>query len=592
MKIEVTAPEEKEAKAIKYPRGYEKRFERAVTEMVRAMYTQFENQAINSMNKTTIEKFEDAKNKQVGNYASIFQKLASSAQRKIKKRFDNARIKKVTRNILNGLTKQTKDELYGSISVATGISKEELIAQEAIGPEQNALMAETEIWIQRIRDDALVEMEASTLRNMALGKNIEAVQGEFSKLKKKKLNNAKFVARQQIATYNSLLNKARYERLGITKAVWETARDERVRPTHEARQGKEFDLDKGLAVPSDPREILPGTDPNCFAGSVNINGSGFIKKLFRRRYTGQMTVFVLADGSVFTSTPNHPVLCKRGFFGAQFLNEGDYVLSKVHESRDIVKDDVDRKVTTIGNLFDSFFNSSIVDDRIVTKLGKFHGDVSDSEVDIVNINRKLIDKVNTRLIKKFSELSLTSSDHMIIFSYLSVLGSLSQDLGGMASHKRRLHEILSLFSLDFTPVEFFCLTLGTWFDTLTQENSSHKLRAIPKLPSNLSFAYSALVHGSDFLSAHLGSISKSIDSRIDTPLLHFNPYTTYADLKFFSNLSDRDLLGYKFNRIVEKRFTDYSGHVYNLETLSGNYLADNVHVGNCRCTYRPIIPEE
>jgi len=263
MAIKVDAPEEKEAKAVNYPKGFEKRFERAMTQMIDLMYQQFENQAINELNKTTIEKFEDAKNTQIGNYAEVFKKLSARAVRKIKKRFDNKRIKKLTSNILSALTRQTKSELYNSISVATGISQEELIANENINPQTNALMAETEQWVQRLRDDNLNEMVATTLRQMALGNDIQGVISEYGKLKKKSRNNAKFVARQQLATYNSLLNKTRYQNMGIEKAIWVTAKDERVRPSHAKREGKVFDLSKGLPIPSDKRPLLPGVDWNC-----------------------------------------------------------------------------------------------------------------------------------------------------------------------------------------------------------------------------------------------------------------------------------------------------------------------------------------
>jgi len=263
MAIDVTAPKETEAKEVNYPRGFEKRFERAMTKMVDAMYQQFENQAILALNQTTIDKFEDAKNKQIGNYAEVFKTLSARTVRKIKKRFNNRRIKKLTNDILSALSKQTQKELYNSIQVATGISQDELVKQENLNPETNALMAETEEWVKRLRDDNLTEMVASTLRNMSLGNDIQGVLKEYKKLEKKSKNNAKFVARQQLATYNSLQNKIRYQNLGITKAIWITAKDERVRPSHADREGKEFDLSKGLYSSIDKKYLLPGIDWNC-----------------------------------------------------------------------------------------------------------------------------------------------------------------------------------------------------------------------------------------------------------------------------------------------------------------------------------------
>jgi hypothetical protein len=48
---------------------------------------------------------------------------------------------------------------------------------------------------------------------------------------------------------------------------------------------------------------------------------------------------------------------------------------------------------------------------------------------------------------------------------------------------------------------------------------------------------------------------------------------------------------YKSCRVVNKRSIDFSGHVYNLQSVSGDYIADTTAVSNCRCDYELIIPE-
>ena len=53
------------------------------------------------------------------------------------------------------------------------------------------------------------------------------------------------------------------KKLGIKKAVWRTSADERVRASHEARDGKEFELSEGLYSSVDGKTLLPGTDYNC-----------------------------------------------------------------------------------------------------------------------------------------------------------------------------------------------------------------------------------------------------------------------------------------------------------------------------------------
>ena len=79
----------------------------------------------------------------------------------------------------------------------------------------------------------------------------------------KRKNHSRFVARNQIASFNSIMNKTRAQKLGIKKAVWRTSADERVRPSHAARNGKEFDLSEGLYSSLDGKTLLPGTDYLC-----------------------------------------------------------------------------------------------------------------------------------------------------------------------------------------------------------------------------------------------------------------------------------------------------------------------------------------
>jgi hypothetical protein len=49
-------------------------------------------------------------------------------------------------------------------------------------------------------------------------------------------------------------------------------------------------------------------------------------------------------------------------------------------------------------------------------------------------------------------------------------------------------------------------------------------------------------------------------------------------------------LPYKSFRIVEKSRRVFVGHVYNLETDAGWYIADGVVTHNCRCVASPIFP--
>ena len=80
--------------------------------------------------------------------------------------------------------------------------------------------------------------------------------GKVSRLKAAQ-NRANLIARDQINKLNGQVNAIRQQNVGITHYIWRTADDDRVRPTHNARDDKKFAWDK---PPSDGH---PGEPINC-----------------------------------------------------------------------------------------------------------------------------------------------------------------------------------------------------------------------------------------------------------------------------------------------------------------------------------------
>ena len=260
MKREITLPEEKELKAAPYPRGLEKQFVSLMGNMTEAIIKQYRNETFKKLNKKTIDKFEDA---QVGNWASIFSTLSNRAKAKIHKRFNKKRIRDRVSQILKSLNKANQDVVFNEVEKSLGINSNELIKTEGLKTQTNELIEESIEWVNRNLDETLADLSANSLRIMAEGKPVEEVLEGFEQIAKKRVESSKFVARNQIANFNSLTNKIRYQNLGITEAVWQTARDERVRPCHAAREGKRFKLDEGLYSSCDGKTLLPSMDYNC-----------------------------------------------------------------------------------------------------------------------------------------------------------------------------------------------------------------------------------------------------------------------------------------------------------------------------------------
>ena len=238
-----------------------------MTYMLNQMERQFRNQAIKELKQKTVKKFEDA---QVGNYARVFLKLANRVKRKLVKRFSDDRLDRMSDKIINAVDDRSKKQFYAQLEKAVGISSVQLMRKEGLTPEMNALKLETLQWVKKLRDETLEEFTNNTLHAMTQGKTIEEILQDYDQLAEKRKNHAEFLARNQIQNYNATATKLRAQKAGVKRAVWSTSNDERVRPAHEARDGKEFDLSEGLYSSVDGKSLIPGVDYNCRCTSVLV----------------------------------------------------------------------------------------------------------------------------------------------------------------------------------------------------------------------------------------------------------------------------------------------------------------------------------
>ena len=268
MKREVKSPNGAKIKAPEPPKSEIRQFGNAIEYMVDQMAQRWRTQIFKELNQDTIEKFTDAA--QVGNFAKVFLAMSARVRRKLLKQFDDKRIEKLAKKFTGKVDKRNKAEFYRRAEETIGISREELEATEGLTSQINAYQLETMQWVKKMRDDTLQQWTSNTLRQMAEGKGLPEILKQFDGMVEQRKGHAKMIARTQISTFNSLTSKARAQNLGITKAVWKTAADERVRTCHQVRDGKEYLLSEGLYSSCDGKTLQAGTDYNCRCTAIMI----------------------------------------------------------------------------------------------------------------------------------------------------------------------------------------------------------------------------------------------------------------------------------------------------------------------------------
>jgi len=271
---------------------------------------------------------------------------------------------------------------------------------------------------------------------------------------------------------------------------------------------------------------------NCFPGDVRV--SGVTEKVMRRLYSGPMVELHLASGEKITGTPNHPIFTERGWVALGDLDErydrvgrfnGDFMAA----SR--IAHDVEHMPPMLQEVFDlaSLAKSS----RWVGLAGEsqFHGDVSDSDVDVVLADGFLKDHLDTLFFQKFGKDALPASDKQE--QSFSGLGA------GMA---------------------------------LVGAGLGSPARSVGSSGEGLALSRGAL------------------DVAADLVIM-----PTAGDAGTFGDVENRDArnavtLGDSgrtlaasigFSNIVLKRVFDFSGHVFNLQTQHGWYEANGIIAHNC-----------
>ena len=102
--------------------------------------------------------------------------------------------------------------------------------------------------------DLLAVLDSPDTWNMTIGDLHELIQ----QLDGKSLSRSALIARDQVYKLNVALTRQLQLNAGVTKYVWATCRDDRVRPTHRANEGRTFYWSSPPAITGHPSH-----DPGC-----------------------------------------------------------------------------------------------------------------------------------------------------------------------------------------------------------------------------------------------------------------------------------------------------------------------------------------
>jgi hypothetical protein len=331
--------------------------------------------------------------------------------------------------------------------------------------------------------------------------------------------------------------------------------------------------------------------PNCFPGFVPVSAPTGVVAADSRWYEGELVVIHTALGNELSVTPNHPVLTPEGWVAAGDLVVGQHIVSYNGEVERVngVSPDDQQVPAPIGEVFDTLRHSSgVTTVRVPSSAEQFHGDGFDSEVEVVFVDGLLQDGRYPEAGEYRAEGSLFVGG--MRFGALLPLGSSNKVVVGPAG---AAHSVVGIRGDGGAfGSRHSSHTSGHDFAEVGSDSSFQEPLADLGLSRSESFADLSLRHAGLFEDDSF--IKPRGFSAGDKPLFGDTFESAVDHIDADAN-GGRDLAGSLSARVpgdyvVEVERRNFAGHVYNLQSGDGWYVAGSIVVHNCRHSLVAVIP--
>lgn len=306
----------------------------------------------------------------------------------------------------------------------------------------------------------------------------------------------------------------------------------------------------------------------CLTGDAVVVDA-VVRAAFRRWYEGPIAKIVTHGGRVLTATPNHPMLTRHSWVEAGALKPGDDLICHrgKHDHLSSRDEHVQRGPSSIREVFDAVSAVGIRERRRTTE-PDFHGDGMDGEVDVARPLRALS-------IGSFAALYEPTLQH--VFAPTD------------GAHATLCAACGRLLSIQKQP----CLCWIANDDPSPLQAVADRGPFEAEIFADALRALSSLVALNDLLAGH-GVVERwGKTAAIEEAMACLRERTTGDGRAFedalhcvIGDASPRaDGRGaqpgeIEFDRVRALEIVDFKGHVFNLETEDGYYVANGAYTGN------------
>lgn len=358
------------------------------------------------------------------------------------------------------------------------------------------------------------------------------------------------------------------------------------RPDHAERDQKIFLIrgswahEQGLVKPgpdgyTDQIE-RPGEFVFCFPGETSVDLFQDVEKAYRRWYDGSLVTIFTSSGRELSATPNHPVFTENGWVAIGSLKKGDKVIEIAEESIKSAKLDTYKTFTLIADLFDAIRARGFEEVRCGMK-PQFHGDGTDENVDVVSAAGPLRNNLVPSLTERLDNFILASADSLRLAG--RVVGK------NLFSFLSPAHRSMSFGSSDVAML-IHGRSEGTVRGLGSLEPIQHGFAGHTKRFGKLMGILSSLIAPAKLKRIRRNLLnSASAGPKVDPSLLVPMPDGHGVSADSLGNFLKGKSLSTQAVDVLDVNIRPWAGHVYNLQTESGWYVANSIITHNCRCYY-------
>jgi len=423
----------------------------------------------------------------------------------------------------------------------------------------------------------------------------EATDGVYENMSK---NRARVIARTETMSSVNTGQFEVYKGEGVTKKEFLATMDDRTRDAHADANGQIVGMDEPFNVggeelqyPGDPagsaENVIQCFTPDTVVSGAFVAGSKML-------YSGKIRVITTRSGKRLSVTINHPILTDAGFIKACDLKKGMNAVAYSGDIGDMARTNPNNKngPAKICDVFDAIGSNGIMARKRSTALD-FDGDgvFGKGDIEIVATSRKLafaLDPVEK--FKAHDNLKLASSNpqplaigHDGSLDHFPLRPFDSKD-SSMSGPNLPQDSIGVLF--DFGPLK--ALGVGpasNWNPGFTQSGREHSSGDSSSIGDGLK-TLAGKVGGNDIVPSR-DSPSLLVDSGLSEPLKQ----DLFRIPGFLGKLANASSGLISMDEIIEIRDEDFSGHVYDLQSIDGYIMCNGIVSSNCRCTVLPVLEE-